>query len=109
MPGENELRRAGMSPASIRIALNVGSIKEVASLLGLVPNVAGGAHRQKYSKELLVELLRDFFAKYGRLPGAADYRMRLIPHGSSFITYFGSMSAAYDAAGLKLASQEKVA
>ena len=102
-PTHRDLRQHGLHASSVVFALNVPDMKSVFSLLGLLPNRRGG--KETYTDSLLIELLRDFYVKFGRLPKRTDYIMKLLPSDGTIRHHFGSMAAAYEAAGLgKVAS-----
>jgi hypothetical protein len=99
-----------MHANSICLAFNVKTIADVFSLVGLVANKPGshGGWNKKYSKEVLAEMLRDFYVKHGRMPTPIDIKkLKLLPHYTIFCRYFGSMAAAYEAAGLAKVAQEQ--
>jgi len=106
-PTAVELREAGIHVSSLLVTLNVGSLSAVMSYLGLAPNPSGGPAgvnpskgRKKYTETTLIELMRDFYAKYARIPRRTDYRRGLLPNESTFAGCFGGMWKCYEAAGL---------
>jgi hypothetical protein len=99
-PSKTEIEASGLMVKSACLALNVKNLGALVSLVGLLPRKPSEPIATKYSPELLIELLRDFYVKHGRLPGKPDHRMRLLPSRSTYRHHFGSMAAAYEAAGL---------
>ncbi len=101
-PTSKELEQAGISRSSAFVALNVSSLNQLTALAGLMPRDAGCAVKtRKIPRDLLVEMLRDFYVKFDRLPTVSDVmQFKLIPSYTTFCSEFGSMEAAYDAAGL---------
>lgn len=103
-PTKAEIEASGLTIKSACLALNVRNLGALMTLVGLLPRQRSTTLAHKYSPELLVELLRDFYVKHGRLPGKADRRMRLVPSMSTYRFHFGSMRGAYEAAGLSAAA-----
>lgn len=97
-PTTAEMMANGLSPKSVCAAFNLSTIKDVMGLIGMLPNHPG-RQEPKYSKDLLVELMRDFYVKHNRMPGYRDYG-RSLPGSGRFVEQFGSMANAYEAAGL---------
>lgn len=111
-PTNREILADGMSPQSICVALNVTDLNQAFSLIGLVritPGQTGtpGGWNKLYNRQILIEMLRDFHAKYGRLPTNSDRRAGLIPGHTIFGKIFGSMANAYEAAGLARVAAEQ--
>lgn len=61
------------------------------------------------SKESLIEILRDFYVLNQRLPGKKDWGTGRLPFDGVYSRNFGSLPAAYAAAGLRLVAQEQAA
>jgi hypothetical protein len=61
--------------------------------------------RRAIGREVLVELLRDFFVRFHRLPSSSDFRRRLLPTQGAYAREFGSWGAAIQAAGLGLVAK----
>jgi len=103
LPTNAELSKHGLSPESICVVFNLPTVTEVMKLLQLAPsrNRAGAS---AYTREVLIEMLRDFWAKYGCLPMRSHIRMGLVPRSEAFTRAFGSMAEAYEAAGLSIAA-----
>jgi hypothetical protein len=95
-PTLREIRASGMCPGSILLKFNAPNMSAVFSLLDL-PLSAGN---RKYSSPILIELLRDFYVKFGHTPMKTDFRRKLLPNPSIFSYHFGTLGAAYKAAGL---------
>lgn len=96
-PVESELRKDGLHLNSVFFALNIGKISELMSLAGMI---SPGRAKPKYNSALLVELLRSFYVKHGRVPIRRDYSFGMLPTRKVFVREFGSLDAALDAAGL---------
>jgi hypothetical protein len=81
-------------------ALNVTDMRSLMTLAQLPPNPPGRNGRPRlYSKIVLIEILRDFYARFGHQPYSSDHRRRLLPDRTTFVRAFGSMGHALDAAG----------
>lgn len=94
------LSEDGISYHSAMLALGVGSMAELRALAGMAPKRAYG-ESYRYTREMLVELLRAFSVKHGRPPSMVDIqKLKLLPSLDTFRRHFGSMSAAYHAAGI---------
>lgn len=99
----DELRRAGISVGSCFEVLGVRDFKSLAELAGF----AISPNRRAYTKDLMVEMLRNFYVRFRRLPHKTDFRRGLLPWPATIWKHFGSMAAAYEAAGLgKVARRE---
>lgn len=97
IPTTAELEEHGLSVNSICARFNVTKMSSVYSLMGLHARKPGT--ERKYSDVVLIEMLRDFAAKYGRTPASTDIRRGLLP--ATIATRFGSFSKAMRAASLK--------
>ena len=96
------MREDGIHHTSACLALNVENVRSLASLADLVPNGQNGRPRV-YSDLVLIEMLRDFYVRHGRLSlQGTDHRRGLLPSHNVFRRAFGSMGNAYKAAGLGL-------
>lgn len=102
IPGRDDLRRHGIHEKSLCRLFNVKTVDQVTRLLGLIPP----APKRKYSREFLIEVLRDFVATRGRLPSFSELSADVPSHGA-FQRYFGTLSGAYQAAGLGLMYAQK--
>lgn len=103
-PTAKDFRALGLDNALTRI-FGTGRVRAVQIEAGLVPTLRGGRtdnfhHEAKYTKEILVELLRDFYVANRRIPTTADLECSLLPSKRTFQKYFGSVRAACFAAGL---------
>lgn len=104
-PSRRELESVGVHIDSARRVLNVDSLQGLLALAGLAQRKRIG-HR-KYSRELLVELLREFYVKNKRLPTRSDMRSYgLLPVEATFKKEFGSLQHALTAAGFGLVAEE---
>ena len=104
-PSRNELADRGVSHQSALHALNVRDMASVMEMAGLLPNKFGyipgraTGRPMLYSREGLLEMLRNFKAHSGRLPSFADCSLAL-PCAGTFYKHFGSWREALRAAGL---------
>jgi len=98
-PSVRELRQHGVSPSSLCTTFNMstGNLSGVMSLLGLQPN---SPFQEKFSKPLLIELLRDFYVAHNRLPYYSDFQRGLAPSKHMYQHAFGSYEQACQEAGL---------
>jgi hypothetical protein len=106
-PTVKEIYAAGMSADSLPWTFSVRRISDVLSLAGLAPRTGTGF--RMYSRDLLIEMLRDFYVKHGRVPNNHDRRMKMFPPHSILTYHFGSMQAAYEAAGLAKVAEGRAA
>lgn len=97
-PYQAEAQAAGIHVKSACMALNVKNYSGIISLLKLVPNDQN-ENRRKYTRELLIEMTRDFHAKYNRLPEGRDIRAGIFPSLSNMARVFGSVRQAWLDAG----------
>jgi len=91
---QNAINRGGMNGHPLR-----RSWSDILTMAGLEPRAPGGAYAA-YTREVLVELLRDFYATNKRLPGRSDWRGGHLPSEAPYYRVFGDMLNAYEAAGL---------
>ena len=94
-PSHEELKRADLHPSSLVYLFHL-PLREIFSLAGLTIDV-----KPVYTRELLAEMLRDFYVKRGRLPSGSDYRRGAVPSRNVFRKFFGSLNNAFFAAGLE--------
>jgi hypothetical protein len=99
VPTNAQLAEDGIHLPSVLLAFSLPTISEVLELLNL-NRVLGRGQGGGYTREELIEVLRDFWAKYGRLPGRVHERMGMVPRWDAFNRKFGSIVAAYEEAGL---------
>jgi hypothetical protein len=92
----------GLSSSSICLVFNFRTMREVYQSLAMTyePKRHGGTRKALITREALITRLRDFWAKYGKRPSKMHARMGLVPRWDVFKRVFGSMRAAYEAAGL---------
>jgi hypothetical protein len=105
-PSWKELYCEGLSPASVALAFNVTRINDVMSLLNLPTN--GTLPGRKYSREMLIEILRDFYVAHRVLPRGTDFRRGLVPDDTIYRRHFGTMRNAFAEAGLGEVYTEQV-
>lgn len=99
-PTQADLHNGGISVRSAQLALGVHSLPEVLALAGMAPKRSYG-DTYRYTPQMLIELLRAFTVKYGRTPTVHDVqKFKLLPDYGTFKRHFGSMRAAYQAAGV---------
>jgi hypothetical protein len=99
MPKGKDFEEAG-------IPIRVGGEKRRVSKLR---QLASGAYLPtRYTKEILAELLRDFYVLNKRLPHNKDFTSGLLPPSGTFTKYFGSMAAAWKAAGLSIVAAKEL-
>lgn len=99
-PSCSELRSRGLHFKSVLAFFNVKSIAEVMRLAGLSPR--DGQQR----KTFLIESLRNFYVARGRLPLVREFGSEM-PRYHRFLSSFGSIREAYEAAGLGLVYAQK--
>ena len=105
-PTSEEIRdRLGLHPSSLAWLFNVRTYNEVITLAGLEPRKPGVSVRSikghcKFAKEDLIEILRDFYVKHGRLPNRTDMRRGICPRHRTFEQVFDSWAGALSEAGL---------
>lgn len=78
-----------------------GSFNKALLAAGLEPN------RVQRSKEMLIEILRDFYVLNGRLPWRTEWGTGRLPRPKVFYTHFGSLHDAYAEAGLALVARQR--
>ena len=105
-PTAAELSKGGVHRKTVLHVLNVSDMASALSLAGLTARTSGdhlskpkGRSPYKYSKEILVELIRDFVVRNERLPQASDMRRGMFPRETMFKKYFGSWRDACIASG----------
>lgn len=103
-PNSRELLEHGLHAGSLLYAFNLRSLID---FMGLV-DMLGPENSSQINKPLLIEILRDFQARHGRLPSERDFGRRL-PSKAEFIREFNSVYNAYSAAGLGIVAQQEVA
>lgn len=101
-PTDAELRVNGLSPNTILKKFNLTAVSALMSLAGLPAAFDGRGRRVKYSRGVLVEMLRDFLVEHGRIPFATDFKRGLLPSAECFKREFVTMQAAFIEAGLAL-------
>ncbi len=74
-----------------------GTWDNAVRLSGLVLNRRGQGHK-KYTVELLVTLLQDFYQRHDRWPSWSDVKRGLIPSAWVWSTYFGGLLKAIEIA-----------
>lgn len=94
-PESKDVHAAGLSSA---ITTHIGRLSQLQELAGLVVTKCG--MRDRFSKDILMEVLRDFFVSNKRIPSFRDWRSGLLPCPRTFKRHFGSLANAYLAAGL---------
>ena len=99
-PSREEMCAAGIYPQSIEFAFGM-KLREIMPLTGMLPQRRYRS-RRRYTKELLAELMRDFWVKSQRVPSGSDYRRGSLPSQDTYCAYFGTMEQAYFSAGLEL-------
>lgn len=101
-PTSLEIKASGMHTGSLCWAFNIDKPAEAIALAGLKPRSSGEKIGGiKYSKELLIELLRDFWVMHQRVPSTSDMKRGLLPNVVVFKYHFVTWQAALEAAGLK--------
>lgn len=100
--GLRDLVANGLHPKSIE-AVHGTTWRNAVRLAGIDPEVL-----VRYSRPTLVELLRDFYVKYHRLPSESDQHRGVIPSADTFRKAFGGMMEAYEAAGLRQVAEERL-
>jgi hypothetical protein len=81
---KNALLRAGITPrkSGVNVTWRAGKQKNV------------GTIDQRYTRELVLGMVRDFMKEHGRDPSISDCRRGLLPSHSTFTTMFGGLRAA---------------
>lgn len=102
-PKSAELVEAGIHPRTVEYMFSL-KMAEVIRLAGLRPR---NVKRTQYTAVGLVERMRNFYVRYGKLPSKSDYRRGLIPSSDIYSTVFGGMANAYFAAGLELVAEKE--
>lgn len=91
-------------PVNLRKNLrhHYGTVTNALEILGLQ------AHRAVYTKDILIEALRDFYVLNRRLPLLKEWNgMGRLPCYGTYINRFGSLMAAYEAAGLGIIAKQQ--
>jgi hypothetical protein len=83
---------------SAALALNVSGWNEVVRMAGFVANPKRAGN--PFGADYLIERLRDFYVRFGRLPRTTDVFRGLLPAIRAFYREFGSWANALRAAGL---------
>ena len=106
----------GIQSSSLLMSFNVKSLSDVMDLVGLKPNEFGGPAKSRggkgtpgapriFNKAICIEMLRDFWAKHGRLPSPSDRRRGVFPTHMTINKLFGSMFHLYREAGFENEAQ----
>jgi|SRR5215471_3345571 len=102
-PSIKDMAEAGLSHKSVLHSFNLTSLPDVMALLGLPPNLKSQAinkgRRVVWTKAIMIEMIRDFWAKHHRIPSPSDRRRGLFPNEETIRQRFGSMRALYEEAG----------
>lgn len=103
-PTQRDLRDAGLSYGSVLSALKLRDLPSAMTLAGLMPreqgvHLDGQKGTFRYSREVLIELIRDFYVASGRLPSSSDMRRVGFPGRETFDRHFGSWKKAVESAG----------
>ena len=85
-------------PRNLRdnLALHFGNVTNALKLLGVEPN------KVCYTKDILIESLRDFYVLNQRLPRRREWGTGRLVTIKTYQNHFGSVAASYEAAGLAL-------
>lgn len=85
-------------PRNLRdnLRLHYGSPRNALKVLGIEPNQIA------FTKDILIESLRDFYVLNQRLPRRRDWGIGRLCTAKTYQNHFGSISASYEAAGLAL-------
>ena len=97
-PTSRELLAAGINH---RAALNAFNVKDFTSLMTLAGLQPRESCKRVYSDVVLIEILLDHHARYGRVPLSAELKRPPLPNEATFVKHFGSMQAAYETAGIQ--------
>jgi HNH endonuclease len=105
-PTQKELQENGLG--THMLAYKFGSIQNMMKVLGLKPRKIGtyadestrSSVRQRYSNKRLLELLRNYFDRFGEIPSASDCRRGLLPSKTLYRIRFGNWKIALIKAGL---------
>lgn len=74
-----------------------GTWSNAVKIAGLTPNRRGG-YARRYTKDMLVDMLRNFKKEYGREPYNRDLRHGILPSRDAFVAHWPSWVAAKEAA-----------
>lgn len=106
LPTTKELAREKLHHQMIEFRFGL-PLKEVFELAGLRRDLKHPWSDRALTPEILIELLRDFYVRFKRLPGESDCSRGLIPWMQRYRKVFGSMDNAYYAAGLSAVAEER--
>jgi hypothetical protein len=106
-PTSAELMDKGLSPQSICLVFNLKTMRQVYQSLAMAYEPKRQENPNAYPREALIIRLRDYWAKYGKRPSKMHMRMGLVPTWDVFKRVFGSMRAAYEAAGLTALTESR--
>jgi hypothetical protein len=86
----------------VPVTRTFGSWKQACEYAGLTPNKTGGkgGAQTVYTKEQLLQFLKDYQERTGLPPTANDCARGFIPSLATYIKHFGSIKKAREAAGL---------
>ncbi len=97
------LALAGIKP-TLKVKKKAGhkKVKAKTKTIRVVgPKIRGKGPEKKYSKELLIGLMKERYKTTGKMPKESDFaKLKKYPHPSTYITYFGSWKKALIAAGI---------
>jgi hypothetical protein len=98
----------GFNVFSAKKLFNVARFSDLVGLAGLMPSPSIQGRRQpKYSHDLLIEILRDFYAANGRTPYTSEFQSGVVPVKSVFYHWFGSLEHAYECAGVSKSKRKQ--
>jgi hypothetical protein len=92
-------------PSKLRrqIQFHCGNYPSALAVLGLEPN------KPLYTKELLIESLRDFYVLNRRMPRTREWGKGRLATAKTYCNHFWTMNNAYDAAGLGIVARQQTA
>lgn len=87
----------------VPIARTFGSYKQACLYAGLKPNKPGGVGGAKvaHTKEGLLQMLKDYYTRWGIVPTANDCARGFLPPIAVYVKHFGSIKKARKEAGLQ--------
>lgn len=87
----------------VPIIRTFGSYKKACELAGLVPNKPGGGGGAKvaHTREGLLQMLKDYYTRWGIVPTANDCARGFLPPIAVYVKHFGSIKKARKEAGLQ--------